>query len=109
MLPSPYLGDSGAVYRFIPAISYIGPRFQIYGPQAQVSLLGKSDLRLAAKFMTNLYARFGDEAQARRSRARTRAAENPALMAIALSVFMGPDSLPPEIFTEEAIEAPFAA
>jgi len=45
---SPYRDYDGGVYRTIPAIVYNGERFQIYGPNAQMSLAGSGKLRLAA-------------------------------------------------------------
>lgn len=44
---SPYKDYNGGVYRFIPAVTYIGSRFQIFGPNLQVGLLGSNKLRLA--------------------------------------------------------------
>jgi len=47
MRSSPYLMDSEIVYRVIPAITYIGERLQIIGPNLKVGLIGTGDLRLA--------------------------------------------------------------
>ncbi len=44
---SPYQGTSGGTIQFIPAITYIGDRVQIFGPYAQVALVGTGDVRLA--------------------------------------------------------------
>lgn len=45
---SPYRGADGAVYRVIPAITYIGDRLQILGPYAQFGIVSRKDLRVAA-------------------------------------------------------------
>ncbi len=45
---SPYRGYSGGVARLIPALTYTGSRFQIFGPYAQIGLAGSGKLRLAA-------------------------------------------------------------
>jgi MipA family protein len=44
----PYRDYDGNIVQPIPAITYIGNRFQIYGPYAQISLVGSGKLRLAA-------------------------------------------------------------
>ena len=45
---SPYRDYVGGVYRFIPAITYTGDRFQWFGPRAQYGLAGSGKVRLAA-------------------------------------------------------------
>ena len=45
---SPYKGYNGAVSQVIPAITYTGSRLQIFGPSANLSLVGSGKLRLAA-------------------------------------------------------------
>jgi 2-polyprenyl-6-methoxyphenol hydroxylase-like FAD-dependent oxidoreductase len=65
-------------------------------------------LRLCAQFATNLYARFGDEAVRRRTRARERIALRPELSVIGLSVLAGPEILPAELRSEQAVEQLFA-
>ena len=45
---SPYRDYSGGVSQVIPAVSYVGERFQITGPVARFSLAGSGKLRLAA-------------------------------------------------------------
>ena len=45
---SPYRGSSEGVFQPIPAITYIGDRIQILGPNLQVGLIGSGKLRLAA-------------------------------------------------------------
>jgi MipA family protein len=45
---SPYRDYSGVVAQPIPAITYIGERFQILGPRVGVGLLGSGKTRLAA-------------------------------------------------------------
>ena len=45
---SPYRDYNGGVYQFIPAVTYIGSRLQIYGPYVQFGLIGSGKLRLAA-------------------------------------------------------------
>ncbi len=44
---SPYRDYNGAVYQVIPAITYIGERLQIYGPNIKFALAGSGRLRLA--------------------------------------------------------------
>ena len=44
---SPYRDYDSGVYQFIPAVTYNGNRFRIFGPNAQVGLVGSDDLRLA--------------------------------------------------------------
>lgn len=44
---SPYRGYSGGVYRPIPALTYMGERFQVLGPNVNVGLLGSGKTRLA--------------------------------------------------------------
>jgi len=44
---SPYRGYSGVVAQPIPAITYIGERFQILGPRVGVGVLGSGKTRLA--------------------------------------------------------------
>jgi len=45
---SPYTRSTDNPVQFIPAITYIGNRLQIYGPYAQFGLTGSGDVRLAA-------------------------------------------------------------
>lgn len=45
---SPYRGYDGSVIQFIPALTYTGNRFQIYGPTARFGLWGSGKVRLAA-------------------------------------------------------------
>lgn len=45
---SPYRGADGAVYRVIPAITYIGDRLQVLGPSAQFGIVSRKYLRVAA-------------------------------------------------------------
>jgi outer membrane protein len=45
---SPYRGYNGGVYQFIPAVTYIGSRLQIFGPAVRFGLIGSGKLRLAA-------------------------------------------------------------
>ena len=45
---TPYRDYDGGVYQFIPAVTYVGERLQVYGPNLQVSLLGSGNMRLAA-------------------------------------------------------------
>jgi len=45
---SPYRDYDSGVYQLIPAISYIGERFQITGPKVQFGLVGSGKMRLAA-------------------------------------------------------------
>jgi len=45
---SPYSNSNKGPVQVIPAITYIGERIQILGPNAQIGLMGSNDLRLAA-------------------------------------------------------------
>lgn len=45
---SPYTRSTDNPVQFIPAITYIGNRLQIYGPYAQFGITGSGDVRLAA-------------------------------------------------------------
>ena len=45
---TPYRDYDGGVYQFIPAITYVGERLQVYGPNLQIGLIGSEKLRLAA-------------------------------------------------------------
>lgn len=45
---NPYRGSHGEVYQIIPALTYIGKRFQVLGPNLQFGLVGSGKLRLAA-------------------------------------------------------------
>jgi MipA family protein len=49
---SPYRDYHGTVYQVIPSITYIGNRFQLYGPAFKLGLIGTGDVRLA---MTGRY------------------------------------------------------
>ena len=46
---SPYRDYDGGVYQALPSVVYTGNRLQIYGPAAQLGLIGSGKLRLAAK------------------------------------------------------------
>ncbi len=45
---SPYRDYDGAVYQFIPAVTYTGERLQWFGPRVQFGLVGSGRVRLAA-------------------------------------------------------------
>ena len=57
-------------------------------------------LRFAAQIQATLDMEFGPDARQRRQRHFARAAGDPTLRAHALAVMAGPETLPPEIFTE---------
>ena len=46
---SPYRNYDGSVYQFIPAITYIGERVQIFGPALQIGLYRHGSINLAAR------------------------------------------------------------
>ncbi len=48
MQSSPYRDSDQSVFQPIPAITYIGDRFQIFGPRLQVGLIRQADTALAA-------------------------------------------------------------
>ena len=80
----------------------------LFEPYAEERRERMRRLRLCGKYVTHLFARFGDDAVARRTRARERMAEEPQRGMLALAVFAGPDKVPAELFSEEAIEEIFA-
>lgn len=49
MRSSPYRDYDGDVSQVIPAVTYMGERVQIYGPEVQVGLLGSDKVRLGGK------------------------------------------------------------
>jgi 2-polyprenyl-6-methoxyphenol hydroxylase-like FAD-dependent oxidoreductase len=81
----------------------------LFAPYAKERRERMRRLRLAAVFITNLYARFGPQALARRKRARRRLRESLEYAPLALSVFSGPELVPAELCTPEAVERIFAA
>lgn len=58
-------------------------------------------LRFAAKLQAAIDMEFGEAAQARRRSLFERAAADPSLKATAFAVMAGPETLPPELFTED--------
>lgn len=54
---SPYRDYNGGVYQAIPAITYTGNRFQIYGPNIQAGMVGSGPFRLAVtgKYRIGVY------------------------------------------------------
>ncbi|NNE38169.1 MAG: DUF2141 domain-containing protein [Gammaproteobacteria bacterium] len=44
---TPYLNSKQSAYQVIPAISYLGERLQIFGPNLQFGLMGSGNFRLA--------------------------------------------------------------
>jgi outer membrane protein len=44
---TPYVDSTKSAYQVIPAISYLGERLQIFGPNLQLGLLGSDEFRLA--------------------------------------------------------------
>ncbi|ABS61992.1 monooxygenase FAD-binding [Parvibaculum lavamentivorans DS-1] len=58
-------------------------------------------LRFAGQLQATLDAEFGEEARERRRSYDERKAANPALGAHAFAIMAGPETLPPEMFTEE--------
>jgi 2-polyprenyl-6-methoxyphenol hydroxylase-like FAD-dependent oxidoreductase len=81
----------------------------LFAPYAEERRERMRRLRLAAVFITNLYARFGPEARKRRRRARRRLREDLSYAPLALSVFIGPELVPAELCTAEVVEQIFAA
>ena len=45
---TPYRDYDGGVYQVIPAVTYVGDRLQVYGPNLKLGLIGSGKLRLAA-------------------------------------------------------------
>ncbi len=44
---TPYVNSNQSAYQIIPAISYLGERLQIFGPNLQLGIWGSGDFRLA--------------------------------------------------------------
>lgn len=65
-------------------------------------------LRMSAKYVTTMFARFGPEAEARRWRARQRMAENPEFREIQLTPFIGPESVDARFFEQAFQDELFA-
>jgi 2-polyprenyl-6-methoxyphenol hydroxylase-like FAD-dependent oxidoreductase len=65
-------------------------------------------LRLTARFWSVLHTEFGPDAASRRARALRRAFAEGWLSPI-MAVFAGPETLPPEAFEPETVEALLAA
>ncbi|MCH7743232.1 MAG: FAD-dependent monooxygenase [Proteobacteria bacterium] len=65
-------------------------------------------LRLTAQYATTMNARFGDEAEATRARARQRIQENPELQTILFAAFLGPEAIDAKYFEPGFQEALFA-
>jgi 2-polyprenyl-6-methoxyphenol hydroxylase-like FAD-dependent oxidoreductase len=78
-------------------------------PYAEERVTRMHRLRMAARFATELYARFGPEATQRRKRARQRMRERPEIAVLLLAVFSGPENGPNALFTPEYVESIFAA
>jgi len=72
--------------------------FQPYGDERRERL---RRLRFTAKLQATIDMEFGEAAQARRRSLFERSAADPTLKAHAFAVMAGPETLPPEIFTEE--------
>jgi 2-polyprenyl-6-methoxyphenol hydroxylase-like FAD-dependent oxidoreductase len=65
-------------------------------------------LRISAMFVTEWFARFGEEANKRRIKARERMLQKPELGVFLFAVFVGPDMMPEDAFSEERVESIFA-
>jgi 2-polyprenyl-6-methoxyphenol hydroxylase-like FAD-dependent oxidoreductase len=65
-------------------------------------------LRMVARFVTTLNARFGPEADLTRARGFKRMANNPALRGIALAAFSGPETLDAQYFEQAHWDKVFA-
>jgi 2-polyprenyl-6-methoxyphenol hydroxylase-like FAD-dependent oxidoreductase len=72
--------------------------FASYGDERRERL---RRLRFTAKIQSALDMEFGEEAAARRKSLHERAAVDPSLKIHAFAVMAGPETLPPEVFTEE--------
>ncbi len=83
-------------------------RTALFEPYAEERRERMRRLRLCAMFVTNLFARFGDEATKRRLRALARVAEQPQLAMLGLAIFSGPEDFPAELFSEDFVLGAFA-
>ncbi|PKQ05225.1 MAG: monooxygenase [Alphaproteobacteria bacterium HGW-Alphaproteobacteria-12] len=73
----------------------------LLAPYAQERAERMRRLRFTAKIQSTLDAEFGEAARERRRRYFERSAANPELGAHAFAIMAGPETLPPEMFTEE--------
>lgn len=71
-----------------------------FAPYAEERAERLRRLRIAAKITSALDAEFGDEAKARRRHHFEKSAEDPMLGAHGFAVMAGPETLPPDIFTD---------
>jgi 2-polyprenyl-6-methoxyphenol hydroxylase-like FAD-dependent oxidoreductase len=83
------------------------PHVAAFAPYAEERRERMRRLRAAALFMTDLNARFGPEAHARRARALERIAADPTIMAPLIAVYVGPDALEPAFFEDAHRERVF--
>jgi 2-polyprenyl-6-methoxyphenol hydroxylase-like FAD-dependent oxidoreductase len=72
-----------------------------FAPYAEERAERMRRLRFAAKLQATIDMEFGEEAQARRRSLFERSAVDPSLKATAFAVMAGPETLPPELFTDE--------
>lgn len=73
----------------------------IFAPYAEEHYERLRRLRFAGHLQSILDAEFGEEARERRRRYNERKAADPMLGAHAFAIMAGPETLPPEMFTEE--------
>ncbi|MEQ8268419.1 MAG: FAD-dependent monooxygenase [Parvibaculum sp.] len=73
----------------------------LFAPYAEERFERLRRLRFAGQLQATLDAEFGEEARERRRSYDERKASDPALAAHAFAIMAGPETLPPEMFTEE--------
>ncbi|MFN3523626.1 MAG: FAD-dependent oxidoreductase [Phenylobacterium sp.] len=72
-----------------------------FAPYAEERAERMRRLRFVAKLQATIDMEFGERAQARRRDLFERSAADPSLKAAAFAVMAGPETLPPDMFTEE--------
>jgi hypothetical protein len=80
---------------------------ELLAPYAEERAERMRRLRLSARAASVLNNEFGPEAVARRIRARERMAADPMLMLLVAAVFVGPDVVPAESFSQATWDAVF--
>ena len=101
------LRDVRLVSEVLPAAGeWSGERFVSYAEERRERM---RRLRFCAAVNATMYAEFGADAVARRRRAMGRFGEDPELALLRAVVFVGPELVPAEVFTEEKRARLFAA
>ena len=78
---------------------------ELFAPYAEERRERMRRLRMAAAMDSMVHAEFGPEATARKMRVITQAAGDPAIGMARVSAMVGPELLPAEAFSDDALEA----